>query len=130
MVSKEFTADTDRMVLDLRTAYDVPSLRKLEREFIFDRRGAGSVTIIDRVEFSAPAAYESALITTGKISLTGPKVTITDGHATLAVEVSLEGGTLEISTDTINQPPHPTRLALRCVGEVKSATLRTVIRPA
>ena len=130
VISKEFTADTDRMVLDLRTAYNVPSLRKLEREFIYDRRGAGSVTVIDRVEFSTPAAYESALITTGQVARTGSKLTLTDGPATLAVEVTLEDGTLEIGTDTINQPPHPTRLALRCAGEVKSATLRTVIRPA
>jgi hypothetical protein len=130
VVTKEFSADTDRMVLDLRSAYDVPSLRKLEREFIFDRRGAGSVTIIDRVEFSSPAAFESALITTGKATVNGAKVSITDGLATLAVEVTLEGGTLEIGADTINQPPHPTRLALRCAGDVKSATLRAVIRPS
>jgi hypothetical protein len=130
VITKEFTADTDRMVLDLRTAYDVPSLRKLEREFIFDRRGAGSVTIIDRVEFSSPAAFESALITTGKPTINGSKISLTDGPATLAIEVTLEGGTLEIATDTINQPPHPTRLALRAAGEIKSATLRTVIRPA
>ena len=130
VLTKEFSADTDRMVLDLRAAYDVPALRKLEREFIFDRRGAGSVTIIDRVEFAAPAAFESALITPGKVTVNGSKVNITDGSATLAVEVSLEGATLEISTDTINQPPHPTRVALRCAGDVKSATLRTVLRPA
>jgi len=130
VVTKEFTADTDRMVLDLRTAYDVPTLKKLEREFIFDRRGAGSVTVIDRVEFSTPAAFESALITTGNVALDGSKVTLTDGPAALAVEVDVEGTTLEISTDTIDQPPHPTRLALRCACEVKSATIRTVLRPA
>jgi energy-converting hydrogenase Eha subunit E len=130
VVAKDFSADTDRMVLDLRTAYDVPSLRKLEREFLFDRRGAGSLTIIDRVEFSTAAAFESALITPGKVTVDGAKVRLTDGSATLAVEVSLEGGTLEIGTDTINQPPHPTRVALRSASDVKSATLRTVIRPA
>ena len=130
VLTKEFTPDTDRMVLDLRGAYDAPGLKKLEREFIFDRRGAGSVTVTDRVEFSTPAAFESALITTGKAVITGSKVSITDGPATLAVEVSVEGGTLEIGTDTINQPPHPTRVALHCAGEVKSATVRTVIRPA
>lgn len=127
---KEFSPDTDRMVLDLRGAYDVPGLKKLEREFIFDRRGAGVVTVIDRVEFSTPAAFESALITLGKVAIDGAKVRLTDGDAVLVAEVSVEGAKLEISIDTINQPPHPTRVALRCAGDIKSATLRTVLRPA
>ncbi|MEO6874643.1 MAG: heparinase II/III family protein [Opitutaceae bacterium] len=130
VVAKEFTTDTDRMVLDLRTAYDVPALKKLEREFIFDRRGAGSVTVIDRVEFSTPAAFESALITLGQATIEGASVRLTDGAAALVAEVSVEGASLEISTDQINQPPHPTRVALRCAGEVKSAVIRTVLRPA
>jgi hypothetical protein len=129
VLTKEFTPDTDRMVLDLRGAYDVPTLKKLEREFIFDRRGAGSVTITDRVEFATPAAFESALVTPGKVAIDGARVRLTDGPAALEAEVTIEGAALEISTDTINQPPHPTRLALRCAGEVRSATVRTVIRP-
>jgi len=129
VVTKEFTPDTDRMVLDLHGAYDVPGLKKLEREFIFDRRGAGSVTVIDRVEFAAPAAFETALITLGQVAVEGTRVRLTDGPATLVAEVSCEGSTLEISTDKIDQTPHPTRVALRCVGEVKSATIRTVLKP-
>ncbi len=127
---KEFTPDTDRVVLNLRGAYDVPTLKKLEREFIFDRRGAGSVTVIDRVEFSAPAAFESALVTLGKVAIEGSRVRLTDGSASLVAEVSVEGAGLEITTDTINQPPHPTRVALRCAGDVKTATVRTVVKPA
>ncbi len=129
VVTREFTADTDRMVLDLRTAYDVPTLKKLEREFIFDRRGTGSVTVIDRVEFTAPAAFESALITLGQVTVNGAKVRLTDGAAVLEAEVSVEGAKLEIVQDKINQPPHPTRIALRCHSEVKQATVKTILRP-
>jgi hypothetical protein len=129
LLTKEFTPDLDRLVLDLRPAYDVPALRRLEREFIFDRRGAGSVTIIDRVEFSSPAEFESALITLGQVAIAGNRVRLTDGAAVLEAEVSCDGATLEISTDTINQPPHPTRVALRCAGGVSQATVRTVLRP-
>jgi len=129
VITKEFSADTDRMVLDLRTAYDVPALRKLEREFLYDRRGAGSLTITDRVEFAEPAAFESALITTGKVTIDGARVRLTDGPAVLEAEVTVEGAALEISTDTINQPPHPTRVALRCRGDIRQAIVRTVLRP-
>ena len=129
VIAKEFTPDTDRMVLDLRSAYDVPGLKKLEREFVFDRRGAGSVTVTDRVEFAAPAAFETALITFGQPTVDGARIRLTDGPASVIADVTCEGAALEIVSDQINQPPHPTRLALRCVGEVKSATIRTVIRP-
>ena len=40
------------------------------------------------------------------------------------------GAPLDIVTETIDQPPHPIRLALRCRGEVRTATVRTVLRPA
>jgi len=129
VLAKEFTDDFDRVVFDLRMAYDVPALRRLEREFLFDRRGAGSVTITDRVEFLSPAAFESALITLGQPTIDGSRVRLTDGTSVLNVEVSVEGATLEFVTDKIDQPPYPTRIALRCQGEVKQAVLRTVIRP-
>ena len=130
VLAKEFTAGTDRVVLDLRGAYDVPGLRRLTREFFYDRRGAGSLTITDCVEFSESAAFETALITFGQVAINGTNIRISDEQAALIAEVSCEGARLEISTDTINQPPHPTRVALRCAGDVKSATLRTMLRPA
>ncbi|MFI5357159.1 MAG: hypothetical protein ACHQ4G_07475, partial [Opitutales bacterium] len=37
VVAKEFTDDTDRLVLDLRNAYEVPTLQHLTREFVYDR---------------------------------------------------------------------------------------------
>ena len=130
VVTKEFTNDTDRVFLDLRPGYDVPTLRKLEREFLYDRRGDGSLTITDRVEFSEPAAFESALITLGMVAIDGARVKLTDGPVTLVADVTVEGAGLEISTDTIDQPPHPKRIALRCRGDVRTATIRTVLRPA
>jgi hypothetical protein len=130
VLAKEFSDDTDRLVFDLRGAYDVPALRRLTREFFYDRRGAGCLTITDHVEFSEPAAFESALITFGLVAINGTNIRISDEQAALTAEVSCEGAALEISTDTINQPPHPTRIALRCSGAILQATVRTILRPA
>ena len=130
VLAKEFTDDVDRVVFDLKPAYDVPALRRLEREFIFDRRGDGSVTITDRVEFSTPSAFESALITLGQVAIEGSKVRLSDGAAVLVAEVSIDGAPLEISTETIDQPPNPKRVALRCGGEVLKAVVKAVLRPA
>ena len=130
VLAKEFTEDTDRLVLDLRNAYDVPVLQRLTREFLYDRRGVGSLTITDHVELGEPAAFESALITLGKFTADGLNLRIFDDHAAITAEVSCEGAALDIVTDTIDQPPHPTRIALHCRGDIKSATIRVVIRPA
>ena len=82
------------------------------------------------ISLIAPAAFESALITLGRVTVDGAQVRLADGPAVLDVEISVSGGKLEISTDTINQPPHPTRIALRCHGEVTHAAVKTVLRPA
>jgi hypothetical protein len=66
----------------------------------------------------------------GKFTADGLNLRIFDDHAALTAEVSCDGATVEIVTDTIDQPPHPTRIALRCRGEIKAATIRVVIRPA
>ena len=129
VLETEFTDDVDRVVFDLRRAYDVPSLRSLEREFIYDRRGEGSVTVIDRVEFSEPAEFESALISFGKASISEHRVTLVDGPTTLHADISIDGADLEFEEDTINQTPHPIRVALRCAKPVLAATVTTVLRP-
>ena len=83
-------------MFDLKLGYDVPALRRLEREFLFDRRGDGSLTITDRVEFSTPSAFESALITLGQFAIEGSRVRLSDGAAVLVVDVSVDGAPLDL----------------------------------
>lgn len=125
----EFTDEVDQMILDLRGAYDCPTLRKLEREFIYDRRGNGSLTITDTVEFSEPTEYESALITPGEITESGQSLRFADGDTAITIEYSADNTALQISRDTINQPPHPNRVAIATVEKISSLTLRFEIRP-
>ena len=129
VIETEFTDEVDRVVFNLRRAYDVPTLRALEREFIFDRRGSGRVTVIDRVEFTTPEHFESALISFGSCDINGHQLTFTDGPARLAAQVEIEGADLAIDTDKINQPPHPIRIALACRQRVTAATIRVTFRP-
>ncbi|MDW8310888.1 MAG: heparinase II/III family protein, partial [Verrucomicrobiales bacterium] len=51
-----FTDRTDTLVLDLRSAYAVPTLQKLERTFVFQRARPMSLTVRDEVAFAEPAA--------------------------------------------------------------------------
>src|SRR5690606_34897166 len=101
----EFTDARDRMILNLRGAYDVPTLRKLEREFIFDRSGKGSLTITDTVEFSEPTTFESALITPAQISEEKHLLRLSDGDSAILIDHSASSELLQLTRDTINQPP-------------------------
>jgi len=130
VLTVEFSDDIDRVVFDLKRAYDVPTLRKLEREFVFDRRGEGSLTITDHVEFTQPAEFETALISFGTCDINGRQLIFTDGPTSIQAEVTVDGADLVFDRNTINQPPHPIRIALRCANPVKVATIQTVFQPA
>lgn len=125
----EFTDSRDRMVLNLKGAYDVPTLRKLEREFIFDRTGEGCLTITDTVEFSAPTTFESALITPAQIQAENNGVRLSDGTSAILVDHSASSVALALSRDTINQPPHPVRLAFSPATPITQAVITFLIKP-
>jgi len=126
----EFTDARDRMILNLRGAYDVPTLRKLEREFIFDRSGKGSLTITDTVEFSEPTTFESALITPAQISEEKHLLRLSDGDSAILIDHSASSELLQLTRDTINQPPHPVRLAFAPATPITRAVITFVITPA
>ncbi|MCX8108010.1 MAG: heparinase II/III-family protein, partial [Verrucomicrobiae bacterium] len=67
-----FTDDPDTLALDIKSAYDVPTLQVLERRFVYNRTGRGSLEIVDRFSFSEPESFETALLTFGKWYKVGP----------------------------------------------------------
>ena len=107
----------------------MPTLRRLDREFVYDRRGDGSLTITDHVEFSQPEAFESALISFGTCDIDGKHLHFQDGDSAVHAQVRIEGADLIYDRDTINQPPHPIRIGLRCAQPVTHATIQVIFTP-
>ena len=80
MLETNFTADSDVLKLDMRSAYLVPSLQNLERTFTFKRGDKPSLEVSDAVKFSSPEDFETSLITWGKVTEVGPNtLEIADG---------------------------------------------------
>ncbi|MDR1284338.1 MAG: heparinase II/III family protein [Opitutaceae bacterium] len=103
VLAHAFSPLADTLTLDLRDAYDVPSLVKLERTFVFSRERGGSVTITDHVEFSSPETFEGAAITYGSIRELSPvALTLTEGPAALRVEFASDAGEPVLSQKRIN----------------------------
>jgi hypothetical protein len=92
ILATNFTADADVFKLDLRSAYAVPALERLERTFAFHRGAAPSLTITDTVQFSSPQSFETALITWGQVkALDTGALEITDGPSRVRVTIDTQG---------------------------------------
>jgi Heparinase II/III-like protein len=129
----EFTEPADMLVLDLRTAYDCPELKTLERTFVYSREGAGSLTLTDRVEFSAPQSFATALLTRGQWQRRGDgALLLRDGDEALCVEIDTRGEAFDIQVEEIREdaPVRPTRLGLNLARPVATATVTLKITPA
>jgi len=121
------------VTFDLKSAYDVPSLTRLERTFTYSRGGGGSLLVTDHVEFSEPQSYEGALITLGKYKEQGKgELLFTDGKQSLRVKLDTGGNAYQLSSEEIKEdaPVKPTRVGIKLTSPVKSATVSMLIEPA
>ena len=134
VIRHNFTDDTDTLVLDIASAYDVPELKKLERTFVYSRTGAGSLTVTDEVAFSQPSSFDTALITfdTWK-KLSGSALIVRDENQSLRVDIAVTGAEFEIQPETIKEDlsvrKDPTRLGIHLTRPVDHAAVKLTIRP-
>lgn len=129
----EFTDARDTLVLDIKPAYAVKELRRLQRTFVYSRQGAGSLTVTDEVEFASPQAFETALITLGQWKKLAPRsLAITDADEAVRVDIEATGD-VEIAAEEIHEDTHtktpPTRIAIRFTQPVAKATITMKITP-
>jgi Heparinase II/III-like protein len=135
VLSTKFEDSADTLVLDIRSAYSVPELKKLERTFVY-RRGAGAgLRITDDVAFDKPEGFESALITWGKWRMIAEDVIeIADGSAVTRVKIETGGVPFEVRGEEINEhvhtPKQPWHLGITLKPEVASARVTLDITPA
>ena len=135
VLASEFTDGADTLKLDLRAAYDVEELGRLERTFVFSREGAGSLTVTDEVEFTSPQRFGTALITFSPWKrLAADKLLIGEGAEAVEVTIAVEGGEFQIEAEEIREDVHgghlPTRLGIELAEPVAKAVLRLTVVPA
>jgi hypothetical protein len=131
----EFTDQRDTLALDLRSAYAVPQLEKLQRTFVFTRAGQGGLEVTDEVRFDSPQAFETALVTFEPWREAGPG-RLVFGRGDEAVEVSIDAGgnKFQIEAEEIEEDlggrRKPTRVGIVLAGPVEEATIRISVAPA
>ena len=135
IVRDNFTENSDTLVLDISSAYDVPELEKLQREFVYSRQDSGSLVVTDEVVFSKPCDFGTALITFDKWQqLSDSSLVIRDQDKALRVDIEVTGADFKIIPETIKEDLSgrrlPTRLGINLTKPVLRAVVNLKIRPA
>jgi len=134
VISRTFTDNTDTLVLDISSAYDVPELRKLERKFVYSRIDKGFLRVTDEVTFSQPCDFGTALITFDSWKQSSPgSLIVYDSQKSLHVEIKVTGADFEIQPETIQEDvsarKQPTRLGINLTRPVTHALVSIMITP-
>ena len=134
ILEANFTAAADTFKLDIRSAYAVPALAKLERTFVFERAPHPALEVRDDVNFSRPESFETALITWGQIkTLNATTLEITDGDSTVRVEIDAQGRSFKLKQETIDEDVDtkrkPVRLGIALDKKISTATVSLRITP-
>lgn len=134
VLKTDFTEKRDTYVLDLSAAYDVPSLQRLERTFVYAREGRGSLDITDVVEFKTPQSFGGALITFDAWKrLDAHRLQIGDGASAVIATIAVEGGEWRIAPEEIHEDLSggrtPTRIGIELTKPTTSASIAIHIAP-
>jgi hypothetical protein len=134
ILETNFTAAADMLALDIRSAYAVPDLEKLIRTFVFQREPKASLEVRDEVKFSKPQAFETALVTWGKIKIiNATTLEIADGNSVVRVVIDTQGRAFRLKQETIDEDVHskrkPVRLGIALDEQVAAATVVLRISP-
>jgi alpha-L-fucosidase len=135
VLKTDFTDLADTFVLDIKAPYAVKSLKKLERTFVFSREGAGSVRVIDEVEFDSPQTFETALVTFSKWQSAGPnRLIVGSGAEAVSVEIDAGGAAFDVKAEEIREDlpgKHiPIRVGIALKQPVAKARVQLTITPA
>jgi len=131
-----FTEARDTMTIDMTSAYPGSGVKKLERQWIYQRDGDGSLVIEDRFTFAKPSAFATALAGFGTWYLIdgrdrNARFLIDGGNdAVLQVDVAFSAaGKWQVGG--IDNPGKPTasRLGLAMAGAAESGSIRMTVHP-
>lgn len=131
LVDATFTAERDKVILEMDRAYKVPHLMTLIRAFTYDRTGKGHVEVCDQVTFARPDTFETALITYANWERRPDgKLRISQNGEAIEVEVTSNHGELEFNHCVIQESSTPIRLSWRLVRPVTEAMVRIRVTAA
>ncbi len=130
----DFSEAEDVIALDLRSAYAVPALQKLERSFVFRRGAAPSLTVKDEFAFSIPQSFETAIVTWGECVETATgELLLTEGKESVRVRIETGGAEFSVKTERLKADyrgrTKPLRIGIALKESAAQGTVALTITP-
>ncbi len=134
IIKTQFSEQEDIFALDIKDAYPVSGLIKLEREFKFSRIRDSALTVTDTVEFKTPKSFETALITMGNyMILDDNTLFIFNKNKAVICRINTGNEKFSINSEIIDEEVRaktlPIRIGIRLVKSVKTASIKIEIIP-
>ncbi len=126
ILRQEFTLRKDIFALDLSSCYQVPGLKKLAREFTYERKGPGSLEVLDTFEFTEPFDFETAWITRSSVKEILPDQWLLEFNGEkLVVKLDSFGLPYQVLVEQISEGGEPySRIAVKIDGPRKSGRIK------
>ncbi|WP_282123118.1 hypothetical protein [Algibacter mikhailovii] len=102
ITSTEFTEELDKVVMNIKTAYDIPILNTLVRIMENDKSGQGTISITDEFSLSRPVNFGVAIMTISEYEIVDANtVLLKTENQILKAEVFSDDGALVIKDELV-----------------------------
>lgn len=102
ILETEFLADQDKVVMDIKKAYEVPQLQKLIRTMINDKTGKGAITLTDEFKSGELVTFGTTVMTDAAYEIVdNTTVILTREERQVKIEISSQGGEVEIKDEIV-----------------------------
>ncbi|WP_141675480.1 hypothetical protein [Formosa haliotis] len=131
----DFQANKDKVLIDLKPAYDFPALQVLERSMTNDKSGTGTITIEDYFVATEAVSFETAIMTLNTYEISDNNtVILTSENQKVKVEIKSEDFKIRI-TDELVPVEHlreggpAYRIGIKSEKPIKSGKISVVYTP-
>ena len=92
----------DKVVMDLKPAYEISELESLKRTIVNAKLGEGVITIQDDFKTTKPVSFGTAIMTYSKYEIVDSNTLIlTNKNEKLKVEITSEGGAIKLNPEPV-----------------------------
>ena len=102
ITTTEFTKNKDKVVMDIKAAYEIPSLKSLTRSMENDKSGFGTITIKDSFSTTKPITFGIAIMTLNTYDIIDDNtVILTSKNQKVKAEIIGTGASIKITDEIV-----------------------------
>lgn len=102
IVKTSFHNNEDSLIMDIKPAYEIPVLKRLERSMVNSKTGKGCITVTDRFKASESVSFGTAIMVNVNYEIVdNSTVIISSENQKVKVDISSVGGKLVVKDELV-----------------------------